>query len=53
MGATVHIHTSGFDLQTFGVILPVVGIIGAVLSLPFWGGRGGAGLGVTRRRTTI
>ena len=33
--------TSGINLQTVGVILLIVGIIGAVLSLIFWSSWGG------------
>lgn len=33
----------GVDLNTVGLILMVVGIIGAVLSLVFWGSWGGFG----------
>jgi hypothetical protein len=37
----VSVHTSGFNLHTIGVILMVVGAIGAVLSLVFWSSWGG------------
>ena len=33
--------TSGINLQTVGMILLVVGIIGAILSLVFWSSWGG------------
>ncbi len=33
--------TSGINLQTVGMILLIVGIIGAVLSLAFWSSWGG------------
>lgn len=41
---------SGFNVNTVGIILLVVGIIGLVLSLMFWSSWGGPG--VVRRRTT-
>ena len=34
---------SGVDIQTVGVILMVVGIVGALLSLVFWSSWGGFG----------
>jgi hypothetical protein len=37
-------HVSGIDIQTIGVILMIIGIVGLVLSLILWG---------TRRRTTV
>jgi hypothetical protein len=37
-------HFSGIDVQTIGVILLIIGIVGLVLSLILWG---------TRRRTTV
>jgi hypothetical protein len=39
----VSAEVSGVDLQTVGVILLVVGIIGGVLSLVFWSSWGGFG----------
>lgn len=44
----VNAEVSGVDLDAVGVILLVVGIIGALLSLIFWSSWGGVG----RRRTT-
>lgn len=41
----VVVQTQGFNLQTIGLILLIVGIIGAVLSVIFWGNWG------VRRRT--
>jgi hypothetical protein len=41
----VHTSASGFSIHTVGIILLVVGIIGAVMSAIFWstwGGPGGA-----------
>ncbi|HEU5004007.1 MAG TPA: hypothetical protein VFW71_14695 [Actinomycetota bacterium] len=45
-------NTRGFNLHTIGVILMVVGIIGALLSLVFWSSWGGFG-GGSRHRTVI
>jgi hypothetical protein len=40
----IHIdNSSGFDLNTIGVILMVVGALGVVLSLIFWSSWGGFG----------
>lgn len=47
----VHVSTSGVDLHTVGVVLLIVGIIGAVLSMIFWSSWVGPGY-FTRRRTT-
>jgi hypothetical protein len=52
----VSAEASGIDLQTVGVILLVVGIIGAVLSLVFWsswGGFGGRETVVRERRDVV
>ena len=48
-GVTVH-NSHGFNINTIGIILMVVGAIGLVLSLMFWSSWGG--VGGTRRRTT-
>lgn len=37
----IDVHTQGFSLHSIGVILMVVGAIGAVLSLIFWSSWGG------------
>ena len=37
----VTVNTPGFNLHTVGVILMVVGVIGLVLSMIFWGSWGG------------
>jgi hypothetical protein len=42
---------SGLEIQTVGVILLVVGIVGLVLSMVFWSSWGGFGAG--GRRTTV
>jgi hypothetical protein len=39
----VNVHTTGFNLNTIGVILMIVGAIGVVLSLIFWSSWGGFG----------
>ena len=57
----VDVDTEGFDLNTIGVILMVVGVIGVLLSLVFWGSWGGFhrrdvvvdGGTTTRRRTVV
>jgi uncharacterized protein DUF6458 len=46
----VNAEVSGVDIQTIGVILLVVGLVGALLSLIFWSSWGGPA-GVSRRRT--
>ena len=47
----IHVSTSSaFNLHTIGIILLVVGIIGALLSAMFWSSWGGFG---GRRETTI
>ncbi len=45
----VHVTTSGFNINTVGIILLVVGAIGALVSLIFWSSWGGVG----GRRTVI
>ena len=45
----VHVTTSGFNVNTVGYILLVVGIVGALISLIFWSSWGGFG----GRRTTV
>ena len=37
----VHVTTSGFNIHTVGIILLVVGAIGALLSMIFWSSWGG------------
>jgi hypothetical protein len=39
----VSAEVSGVDIQTVGVILMVVGIVGAILSMVFWSSWGGFG----------
>jgi hypothetical protein len=49
----VNATVSGIDLDTVGVILLIVGIIGAVLSIVFWASWGGFGGERSRNRTTV
>jgi hypothetical protein len=55
----VKVNTPGFNLNTIGVILMIVGAIGVLLSLVFWsswggfGGRDVAVAGGTRRRRVV
>jgi hypothetical protein len=48
----VDAEVSGVDLDAVGVILLIVGIVGAVLSLVFWSSWGGFG-GGSRSDTTV
>jgi hypothetical protein len=48
----VNTSVSGLELNTIGVILMVVGILGLVLSMIFWSSWGGFANGGSRRRTT-
>jgi hypothetical protein len=48
----VNATVSGLDINTVGVILMVVGIVGLVLSAMFWSSWGGVGGGARRRTTT-
>jgi beta-lactamase regulating signal transducer with metallopeptidase domain len=54
MAWAVHLTTTGFNVNTIGYILLVVGIIGALLSLIFWSSWAGPGYftdaGPRRRR---
>jgi hypothetical protein len=56
----VHVTTSGFNVNTVGYILLVVGVVGALISLVFWSSWGGVGgrrtvvdEGVAPRRRTV
>jgi hypothetical protein len=46
---------TGFNIQTIGLILIIVGAVGFVISLLFWGSWGGYGVngGYSRRRTMV
>jgi hypothetical protein len=46
----VNVTSSGFNINTVGIILMVVGVVGLLLSLMFWSSWGGPGM--VRRRTT-
>jgi hypothetical protein len=46
----INTTASGFNINTVGIILMVVGAIGILLSLMFWSSWGGPSYG--RRRTT-
>jgi hypothetical protein len=46
------VHTTNFNIHTIGVILMIVGAVGFVVSLFFWGSWGGFGGGHRRRATT-
>ena len=48
MRFAVTAQASGFSVHTVGVILMIVGIVGAVLSIAFWASWGGVG-----RRTVV
>ena len=48
----VNATVSGLEIQTVGVILLIVGIVGLVMSMIFWSSWGGFAGGGTRRRTT-
>ena len=44
----------GFNINTIGLILLIIGAVGFVLSLIFWSGmRGGWGWGSSRRQRTV
>jgi len=47
----VHVTTNGFDVNTVGYILLVIGFVGGLISLAFWSSWGG--VGVARRRTVV
>jgi hypothetical protein len=49
----VKVHTTGFNLNTIGLILMIVGAVGLLLSLIFWGSWGGFGGGNYRRSRRV
>jgi hypothetical protein len=50
----VHVHnSSSFDVNTIGIILLVVGIVGALLSMIFWSSWAGPGYFSRERRTVV
>ena len=44
----VNVDTNGFDINTIGIILLIVGILGAILSAIYWNSWGGF-----RRRSVV
>jgi hypothetical protein len=50
---TVNPDQHGFNINAVGLILLIVGLVGFVVSLLFWTGRGGGWYGPRRHRTTI
>jgi hypothetical protein len=50
---TVNTYQHGFNIHTVGVILMIVGAVGLVLSLLFWGLGGFGGWYGSRRHRTI
>jgi hypothetical protein len=48
----VDVSTSGVNVHAIGVILLIVGLVGAVLSMNFWSSWAGPGY-FTRRRTYV
>ena len=48
----VNATVSGIDINTVGVILMVVGVVGLVISLMFWSSWGAGAPAGARRRTT-
>ncbi len=47
----VNVSTSGFNVNTVGYILLIVGAIGVLISMMFWSSWGG--FGGERRRTVV
>jgi hypothetical protein len=52
MRYAVTVQGHGFNVHTTGMILMVIGAIGAVLSIAFWASWGGVGT-IARSRTTV
>jgi hypothetical protein len=53
MAWAVNVHTNGFNVNTIGYILLVVGIVGALLSMIFWSSWAGPGYFAGGRRRTV
>lgn len=53
MKFALNVSSSNVEIETVGMILMIVGTIGAILSLAFWGSWGGAGLSSRTRRTAV
>ena len=51
LACAVHVSSNGVDVHTVGVILLIVGLVGALLSMVFWSSWAGPGY-FSRRRTT-
>jgi hypothetical protein len=47
----VHVTGHGFNVHTIGIILLVVGAVGALTSMIFWSSWGG--VGASRRETVV
>jgi hypothetical protein len=45
----VSVTTSGFNIHTIGIILLIIGVVGLIISLFFWGSWGGGGYSRERR----
>lgn len=50
MAFAINVDSDAFDIDTIGVILMIVGIVGALLSMMFWSSWGGFG---NRRETVV
>jgi hypothetical protein len=48
----VHVSTSGVNVHAVGVVLLIVGLVGALLSMIFWSSWAGPGYFTRSRRTT-
>ena len=48
----VHVSTSGVNVHAIGVVLLIVGLVGALLSMIFWSSWAGPGYFTRSRRTT-
>ena len=53
MRFAVTVKGHGFNVHTTGLILIVIGVIGAVLSIVYWASWGGFQHGAVGRRTTV
>jgi uncharacterized membrane protein len=49
----IDVDTSGFNVNTIGYILLVVGAVGVLLSLVFWSSWAGPGYYTSRRRRVV
>jgi hypothetical protein len=49
----VHVSTSGVNVHAIGVVLLIVGLVGALLSMIFWSSWAGPGYFSRSRRTYI